>query len=140
MKMHPILRNVLAVLAGCILGGVVNMAIVNLGHTLMPIEGVDTNDMESLAAAMPGLSFEYFIFPFLAHAIGTLVGAMLAALLGINIKTRLGLIVGVFFLLGGIMASQMLPAPTWFVISDLLLAYIPMGWLGALIADKIQSR
>ena len=38
--------------------------------------------------------------------------------------------IGVFFLIGGTMSVFMLPAPVWFEILDLSLAYIPMGWLG----------
>jgi hypothetical protein len=41
------------------------------------------------------------------------------------------MIVAVLFLIGGIMNVIMLPAPTWFSAVDLLLAYIPMGLIGA---------
>ena len=77
--MNPIIKNILAVIAGWIGGSVINMGLIQTGHGLMPIEGVDPNDMEALAAAMPTLDFKYFIFPFLAHALGTLVGAAIAA-------------------------------------------------------------
>ena len=38
---------------------------------------------------------------------------------------------GIFHLLGGIAAAVMIPAPLWFIVVDLVLAYIPMAWLGA---------
>jgi hypothetical protein len=44
--------------------------------------------------------------------------------------------IGVLFLLGGIMVNTMLPAPTGFIASDLLLAYLPMAWLGGKIAAR----
>ena len=75
-----------------------------------------------------------FIMPFLAHALGTLAGAFLAALLAGSRKMMLALLVGVFFLIGGIMNVFMLPSPVWFTIVDLGLAYIPMGWLGGRLA------
>lgn len=42
----------------------------------------------------------------------------------------LGMIVGVFFLAGGIANIYMLGGPLYFTIIDLVLAYIPMAWLG----------
>jgi hypothetical protein len=49
-------------------------------------------------------------------------------------KFALGL--GVFFLLGGIAAAFMIPAPTWFIILDLVAAYIPMAYLAGKLVDK----
>ena len=46
------------------------------------------------------------------------------------------MIVGVFFLCGGIMAARMIPAPTWFIAADLLLAYIPFAGFGHRLAAK----
>ena len=42
----------------------------------------------------------------------------------------LSISVGVFFLLGGISMVFIMPAPLWFIIVDISIAYIPMGWLG----------
>lgn len=128
--MNPILRNILAVLAGWIGGSAVNMALVQLGHGLFPIPGVDPNDFEALKVAMPTLEAHYFLFPFLAHALGTLVGAVIAASIAKKDRRQWALGIGVLFLAGGIAASFMIPAPTWFVVTDLLLAYLPMAWLG----------
>ncbi len=134
--MHPVLRNILAVVAGWLGGSIVNMGLVTAGHTLIPIEGVDPNDMEALAAVMPGLTAEYFIFPFLAHALGTLVGAAIAGLIAANRKMVFALLIGAFFLIGGITVSIMIPAPAWFITLDLLIAYIPMAWIGGRWALK----
>jgi hypothetical protein len=48
----------------------------------------------------------------------------------------LALIVGAFFLVGGISAVLMLPSPAWFTATDLLGAYLPMGYLGGWLAQK----
>lgn len=72
--MNPILKNVLAVIAGWIGGSIVNMGLIKIGTAVFPIEGIDPNDMEALAAVIPTLGNEFFIFPFLAYALGTLVG------------------------------------------------------------------
>jgi hypothetical protein len=68
--------------------------------------------------------------PWLAHALGTFVGAILAALIAVGNKMRAAMIVSVLFLIGGIINVYMLPAPMWFNATDLLLAYLPMGYLG----------
>lgn len=136
--MNPILRNIIAVILGLVGGSVVNMGLVQLGHSTMPIEGVDSGDMEALARAMPSLEAQYFVFPFLAHAVGTLLGAFLAGLIGVKHKMKLAMGIGVLFLLGGIAASFMLPAPVWFIAADLILAYLPMAWLGGKMATAIK--
>jgi len=137
--MKPAVKNVLAIVAGWILGSVVNLSLVNIGHMIMPIDGVDPNDMEALAEVMPTLDPSYFIFPFLAHALGTLVGALIAGLIAASHKKRFSLAIGFIFLLGGIVASMMIPAPTWFVIIDIVVAYIPMAWIGSSIAQKMSK-
>lgn len=132
--MNPIIRNILALVAGWLTGSIINMGLIQTGHTLIPIEGVDPSDMEALAAVMPTLDFKYFIFPFLAHALGTLAGAIVAGLLAVTHKMKFSLGIGVLFLIGGIMVNYMLPGPTWFAIADIVLAYIPMAWIGGKIA------
>ncbi|MBL4715333.1 MAG: hypothetical protein JKX95_01765 [Bacteroidia bacterium] len=137
--MNPIVKNILAVIAGWLGGSIINMSLIQMGHKLIPIEGVDPNDMEALAAVMPTLEFEYFIFPFLAHALGTLVGAAIAGLIAANHKMKFSLSIGGLFLLGGIMVNYMLPGPIWFAATDIVIAYIPMAWLGGKMAGKISK-
>ncbi len=135
--MNPVLRNVLAVIAGVVIGGIVNMGLIMVGSKVIPPPaGVDVTTMEGLKAGMHLLEPRNFIFPFLAHAGGTLVGACIAAAIAASRKMAMALIVAVFFLIGGIVAVISLPAPMWFNVLDLVGAYIPMGWLGG----KLGSR
>ncbi|WP_297704246.1 hypothetical protein [uncultured Eudoraea sp.] len=138
--MNPIIRNILAVIAGWLIGSVINLSLIKIGHGAFPIEGIDPNDMEALANVMPTLDFKYFIFPFLAHALGTLIGAVIAGLIATNHKMKFALGIGVLFLIGGVLASLMLPAPTWFVVTDLAFAYIPMAWIGGKLAIIKKSK
>lgn len=135
--MNPILQNILAVLAGVVIGGALNMGIVMLGPSIIPPpEGVDTTTMEGLQAGMHLFTAKHFITPFLAHALGTLVGAFIAAKIAATRKMNIALILGAFFLVGGIMAVSMLPAPLWYNIVDLVCAYIPMAYLGGILAIR----
>jgi len=139
--MNPILRNILAVIAGLFIGGLVNMGIVTIsGSIIPPPAGVDPADMESLKANMHLFEAKHFIMPFLAHALGTLVGAFVAAMLAVRNQLIYALGVGIFFLLGGITAATMLPAPTWYLVLDLVGAYIPMGWLGGMMAGAPSAK
>ncbi len=137
--MNPILRNILAVVAGIVIGSAVNMGLIMLSSSVIPPpEGVDVTNMESLKDSMYLFEPKHFIFPFLAHALGTLAGAVVAGLVAATHKMKFALGIGAFFLIGGIANVFMLPAPTWFAVTDLVLAYIPMGWLGGRLA-KIKE-
>lgn len=65
-----------------------------------------------------------------AHALGTLVGAWVAATIAATHKMTLALVIGALFLIGGIAAAFMIPGPTWFVVLDLVAAYFPMAYIG----------
>lgn len=139
--MNPILRNILAIILGVVIGGIVNMGLIMIsGSVIPPPEGADVTTTEGLQAAMHLFEPKHFVFPFLAHALGTLVGAFIAALVADNHKIKFALVIGVFFLIGGIMSIFMLPSPTWFSILDLVGAYIPMAWIGGLIALKMSKK
>ena len=74
------LKNVLAVIVGCVVGSIANMILVTVGpYVIPPPDGVDVTNVESIKSSMHLFEFKHFIFPFLAHALGTLVGAYLAA-------------------------------------------------------------
>jgi hypothetical protein len=133
-------RNILAVIAGLVIGGVVNMGLVMLGPWLIPPPaGADPTTVEGLNASIHLFETKHFIFPFLAHALGTLVGALVAALISQSGKLMVAMIVGVLFLIGGISASWMIPAPMWFEAVDIVLAYIPMALIGARLGGAGRS-
>ena len=135
--MNPILKNILAVIAGCLAGSVVNMGILMLGGVVIPPpEGADVTTLEGLKASMHLFQPQHFLMPFLAHALGTLAGSFLAALLAATHKMRLAWVVTVLFLAGGIANVFMLPSPIWFAVLDIAGAYIPMGYLAGKLAVK----
>lgn len=135
--MKPVVKNIFAVLAGIVLGSLVNMALVSIGPLVIALpEGADMSDMEKARTSVALLKPVNFLFPFLAHALGTLAGAYVAAKLAASHAMQLALGVGLFFLLGGIAAILMIGGPLWFKLADLILAYIPMAYLGAILARK----
>jgi hypothetical protein len=132
--MNRLLKNVLAVILGLLFGSIINMMLVKLGSAVLPVPGVHPNDMEALKKILPTLAMKYFLFPFMAHALGTLFGAYLAYKIAADNKMNFAMVIGAFFLFGGITMIFMLPTPLWFTLCDLILAYLPMAWLGAMLA------
>ena len=137
--MSNVLRNVLAVLAGLVIGSIVNMALITLGPSLIPPPaGVDLTTPEGLNKGIHLLQPRHFVMPFLAHALGTLAGALAAYLIAGSYKARIAYAIGALFLLGGVAASFMIPAPAWFIALDLVAAYLPMAWLAIRIGSRLQ--
>ena len=139
-SMRDVMRNVLAILAGIVIGGSVNMALITLGPSLVPPPaGVDPSDSASLRAGIHLFQPRHFVMPFLAHALGTLAGALATHLIAATRRVQIAYLIGVVFLCGGIAASLMIPAPAWFIALDLMVAYLPMAWLGIRIGARIRQ-
>lgn len=133
-------RALLSVLLGVVVGSVVNMGFIMVsGKVIPPPAGADVTTMEGLKASLHLFEAKHFVFPFLAHALGTLVGAFVAGLLAPGRSSVPAFVVGGLFLLGGIANVVMLPAPAWFSAVDLLLAYLPAAWLGQALAARMRT-
>lgn len=134
-KTKNIITNVLAVIAGVVIGSVVNMLIIKNGGNLVPVpEGVDPNDVESIKKNIHLYEAKHYVMPFLAHALGTLVGAFIVAKFAASNNFKLAMGIGVFFLLGGIAAASMIGTPLVPTAVDLVFAYLPMAWIAARLA------
>ncbi|GBF40611.1 hypothetical protein [Leptospira johnsonii] len=135
--MNPYVKNTLSVIAGLLIGSIVNMGIITIsGNIIPPPEGADVTTMEGLKASIHLFQPKHFIFPFLAHALGTFVGALVAAFIATNHKLKFALVIGAFFLAGGIANILMLSSPAWFTIVDLIGAYIPTSYLAGILVIK----
>lgn len=137
--MPGLVRNALAVVAGFLVGSLVNMALISLSPSLIPPPaGVDVRNAESLGSSIHLFEAKHFVMPFLAHALGTFAGALTAFLIAVTYKSRVAWIIGFLFLLGGIAAIFVIPAPVWFIALDLLVAYLPMAWLAIRTGGRLQ--
>jgi len=133
--MNSILKNILAVIVGLLIGGIVNgLLIMNSAYIISPPADADLTTMAGLIKAMPLMEPKHFLVPFLAHALGTIVGAFITVKIAANYKLPLALLIGLLFFIGGIYTVFVLPAPLWFDVVDLVGAYIPMAWIGAKLA------
>ena len=139
--MRQVIRLVLAVVAGLVIGSVVNMSLIMVsGSVIPPPAGADVTTTEGLKASLHLFEPRHFIFPFLAHSLGTLVGAVVATLLTPGRTSGPAYGVGFAFLLGGIASVYMLPAPPWFSALDLVAAYLPAAWLGHRLVSRNVAK
>jgi len=139
--MNPVLRNVLAVIAGLLIGGFVNGLTLSISMNLFPPpEGVDLDNLESIKANLHRYSVAQLLVPFWAHALGTLIGALVTALIAATKKMGLALLIGTVFLLSGLYMVYIVGGPPWFIVLDLLIAYLPMAFIGGRAAIAIKNR
>lgn len=136
-----VLRNITAVILGLVLGSIADGYLISIsGKVIPPPTGVDVKTLEGLKAGIHLFEPKHFLFPFLAHAVGAFVGAIVAVLMAASNKFKFALTIGISFLIAGIINVVMLPAPMWFNIVDLVGAYIPLAllayWLVSLLSPK----
>jgi hypothetical protein len=132
-----IVRNILAVVLGFIVGNLVNMAVLAVAHLVMPPPaGFDSTSMEGVASTIHVLRPVDFIPPFLAHALGPFAGVLVAMFIAASRHKMIAIILGALFLLGGIVANIMIPAPIWYRVIDLVFAYVPMAFLAFKVSRK----
>jgi hypothetical protein len=138
--MKGIFFNVLVFVACVFAGGIANGLIISYSDSIIPAPaGSNLKTEEGLKAAMSMMEPKHFIMPFLAHAIGTLVGAFFVTLFIKDRKLFRALLVGFLFFLGGAWMVFELPSPLWFDAVDLGLAYIPMAWIGYKLALRFSK-
>jgi ABC-type branched-subunit amino acid transport system permease subunit len=136
------MKYFLAILAGLLFGSLVNMGLILIGPSVIPLpEGIVPGDMDSLAANIHLLEPKHYLPVWLAHALGTLAGSFVATKLAPPAqRARAAYVIAALFLVGGIMMALQLEAPTWFEAADLIGAYLPMGWLGLKLAGRSDPQ
>ena len=131
--MNPILRNILAVIIGFAVCLTLNGLLLGLMmKAIPPPTGFNAN----VPATYSLLQAKHLLSPFMAHALPSIIGGLLAALIAANRKMTVALVVGGLHMIGGIAAAFMIPAPAWFVVLDLAVAYLPMAWIGGKLGDR----
>jgi MFS family permease len=123
------IRNIVAVVGGLVVGMAVNMSLVMLNaYVLFPMpEGMDMNDPEQMNAWVATLPTAAFFVVIAAHLGQSFVGGWVAARLGSSRPMLLAMIVGLASLAGGIMSMMSIKGPAWFVIE--LPLYLVVAWL-----------
>ena len=134
--MWPIIRSILAVIAGFVASNVIMLAIELINVVLYPdiVKAVESKDPEALKAAIaePGAIGAMFVV-LVAWVLGSLAGGFVTGWIGRNAPVVHALVVGGFLTLGGIANNLQYPPPVWFWIATFV-AFIPAAYVGARLA------
>ena len=132
--MHPILRSILAVLAGIVVGFIVVAALEFLDTTLFPLPaGLDLHDTAAIKQAMARAPLAALILVIVGWGISALLGSWVAARIARAPKVLHGMIVGIFLLGAAITDMLEFRHPVWFWICGLLI-FLPASYIGSGLA------
>lgn len=134
--MNPILKQIIAVIGGIVVGMIVIGLTEGLGHLIFPPPaGLDLSDMEQVASYMPDAPIISLLWVALAWVVGTFVGGAIATMIGKEFGRTPAYFVGGILSLSGILNLVKIPHPTWFWIS--ILVFIPAALIGRkVVADR----
>jgi hypothetical protein len=123
------MRNFLATIAGFVVGGVVNVGVMQANAQLYPLpEGTSMNDPAALSAWVSTLPTSAFGLVLLAHSGQAAVGGFVASRLATGRSMVPALIIGGLTAVASGFNMTQLPAPAWMWI-DLPLNLVA-GWVG----------
>ncbi|MDC1142039.1 YrzE family protein [Planctomycetota bacterium] len=129
------IRNILAVIVGLVVGGVLNMTIIQFNmNVLYPApKGMDPNDVDQFNAYLSTLPTMAFVVVIVAHLAQAFIGGWVAARLAKSRPFLLAMIVGALSLVGGILAMTMFKGPDWMIIE------FPLYLILAALAGRHES-
>ena len=132
--MNTILRNIVAVIAGFVVAGLVmtTFEFVN-GRVLYPglakaAEGV--TDREAIRAIFASAPVGALLVVVLGWLVGSLAGGWTAARMATQGNRRAPIVLGVLLTLAGVANNLMLPPPLWFWVATMAVL-LPGALLGA---------
>ncbi len=135
------IKKIIAVPAGVLVGGLGIYLIETLGHKLYPLPaGIDRNDMDAMASYVPTAPFMALFFVILAYAVGALLSGYISTKVAADGKVIYALICGLVFLLQTIYMMYIMPTSAWFWVAGILVW--SLVWVGYRLADnsKIIKR
>lgn len=139
IKQNVKFRNICSIVLGCIIGALTNGFIVKYGPLLIPNPpGYSYATIELFKSTIHLLQPIHYLVPFTAHAVGTLVGSVVACKIALSSHKILSYLVATLFFLGSLyMVFALFPlSPMWFNVLDLVGAYFPMAWIAYKLALK----
>jgi hypothetical protein len=137
--MRPMLRSILAVVAGFVVASVVMMVVETVnGRFLYPELGKlakGMTDREAIRNLLTDAPVGAFLVVILGWVLGSLAGGCAAAWIGRRAPLGHALVLGGFLTLAGIANNLMVPPPLWFWIAGPVVL-IPATYAGALLAPR----
>ena len=133
------LRNIIALLAGIIIGMLTIASIEYLGQDLFPtpVSLVLDEEMYLTDKAYEMIPLPSMLMVLLAYMLGSFVAGFTSTFIGR--RKSLALLSGFIFLLGGLLYILLIPHPLWFIIISLAL-FIPFALFGGFVAEKLFTK
>ena len=134
--MNPVLKKVLSVVAGLVVGMIVIGLVEGLGHLFFPPpEGLDMSDMEVVAEYIKTAPILSLLWVILAWFIGAFAGGAVATMVNKDADRMPAYLVGGILTLSGILNIVMIPHPIWFWLG--ILVFLPAALAGRkVIVDR----
>jgi hypothetical protein len=129
-------RNILAVIAAFIGGGIFVFVVEAIGHQFFPPPtGLDFAKPETVAEYAKNAPVGALLFVLLAQSSGSFFGGLISGLIAVS-KNTTAIIYGVLALAMAALNAFLIPHPIWFLIPSLLLP-IPLSLLGTRVAGTL---
>lgn len=133
------LRNILGLLAGLIVGFITIGLVEALGHKIFAAEGFDPTDPQGIKAYGATAGFGAMLFVVLAWVVGSFVGGLVCSLVAKSSKIVWGAAIGGIMLGASLLNLFSLPHPLWMKLS-VLVAFIPPALAGARLGMKLRPE
>ncbi len=127
-------RVLLAVIAGLVLGGVVVAAVQSLNYLLFPAPpGLDPHKPEDLAKLMAQIPLAALLMVELSYVAGSLVAGFVAGKIAARRPALVALILGVALTGFNLLNLAQIPHPLWMALLTTA-TFLPLTWLGGRLA------
>ena len=128
-----LLRNILAVILGLVIGNIAIMGLHYLSMLVYPLPNeIEMSDIDAIASYIKTAPLGSLILVMVAHLGGTFIAGISVALVRANIKALY--IIGGVFTLAGLYNLYVLQHPIWFNIEAIL--YFPAAMYGYKLIEK----
>lgn len=131
-----VLKDVIGVVAGTFIGGIVYGGIISINRIIFPIPyEIDPKVVEERAQLILDLPIGALLMVPLAFALASFFGGMFTAKISGQPKIIYALITGGFLMLAGVSTLVQTPHPTWMVVM-ILVVFFPAAFLGGKLMNK----
>ncbi|MBL7884424.1 MAG: hypothetical protein JNL69_10180 [Bacteroidia bacterium] len=134
------LRNILSIVIGTILGIIVIQIIQILGHLINPPPAdLDITNVEAINAYIASAPAIVFVLVIVSYAIGSFVGAFTSIF--VSKEKHMSHAINIGGILMGLGAINLftIPHPIWMIIVSLLV-FLPSAYLGARVGIKVKMK
>ena len=129
------LRKILAVVGGYILGAICIYLVQMLGHSIYPLpEGMDPYDTKAFSEYVKTAPFMAIFMVIIAYGVGMVVAGYASTKIAGDNKNTYAIICGVIYLICTIINLFLIPSPVWFMVAAILVCYFVM--IGYRLAAK----